>query len=102
MKLKKGDEVKIVRGKDKGKTGKIEQIFPSRSKVLVHGVNQYKRHMKARSQNQQSEIVTLTKPLPVGNVMMICPKCHLPTRIGFLVTTKGKKARMCKKCKAQF
>lgn len=97
-KLKKGDEVKIVLGKDKGKTGKIEKVFPKAQKVLVAGVNQYKRHMKARSQKEQSEIVTLTKPLSVAKVQLICPKCHEVTRVGF-TTQDTKKERICKKCK---
>lgn len=97
-KLKKGDEVKVVAGKDKGKTGKIEKVLSKQAKVLVSGVNQYKRHMKARSQNQKSEIITLTKPLPVANVALVCPKCHVPTRIGFLME-KDKKVKVCKKCK---
>ncbi len=96
-KLKKGDEVKVVAGKDKGKTGKIEKVFPKENKVLVDGVNLYKRHMKARSQNQKSEIITLTKPLPISNVRLICPKCHLLTRAGFALDG-DKKERICKKC----
>jgi len=97
MKLKKGDEVKIIRGKDKGKTGKIEKIFPKAKKVVVPGANLYKRHLKARSQSQPSEIVTLTKPMSLANVILICPKCHLSARVGFEI--KGKeKVRICKKC----
>lgn len=99
MKLKKGDEVKVVAGKDKGKTGKIEKVFPKEGKVLVGGVNQYKRHLKARSQNQKSEIITITKPLSVTNVAMVCSKCHLLTRIGFAFEN-DKKVRVCRKCKA--
>jgi|SRR3989344_1267597 len=98
MKLKKGDEVKIVRGKDKGKTGKIEKVLPKEDKVIIPNTNLYKRHLKARSQKQKSEIVTLTKPLAIGNVRIICPKCHLPTRVGF-TTTGDKKERICRKCK---
>src|SRR3990167_3578236 len=97
MKLKKGDEVKIVRGKDKGKTGKIEKVFPKTGKVIVPNVNLYKRHLKARSQNQPSEIVTLTKPLYVSNVKLVCPKCHLPTRVGYKIDD-SKKTRICKRC----
>lgn len=97
MKFKKGDEVKVVIGKDKGKTGKIDKVFPKKNKALVLGVNQYKRHLKARSQNQASEIVTITKPMPLSNIVLVCPKCHLPTRIG-LVSAENKKKRICKKC----
>lgn len=100
MKLKKGDEVKVVKGKDKGKTGKVEKVFPKENKVLILGVNQYKRHLKARSQNKQSEIVTIIKPLPVSNIMLICPKCHLATRVGFSLKD-NEKIRICKKCEQQ-
>ncbi|MBI4089497.1 MAG: 50S ribosomal protein L24 [Candidatus Levybacteria bacterium] len=97
MKLKKGDVVKIVLGKDKGKTGKIEKVFSKTSKIKIEGVNLYKRHLKARSQNQPSEIVTIAKPMPVYNVALICPHCKLPTRIGFLLAKNGK-IRVCRKC----
>lgn len=97
MKFKKGDEVKVIKGKDRGKTGKIEKVFPKDNQVLVSGVNQYKRHLKARSQRQPSEIVTITKPLYVANIMLICPSCHLPARVGF-ITNEDKKKRICKKC----
>jgi large subunit ribosomal protein L24 len=97
MKLKKGDLVKIVAGKDKGKTGKIEKVLPKIGKVLVNGVNQYKRHLKAKAQGQSSEIVTITKPLAGTNVALICPHCKLQTRIGFSIV-KNDKIRVCRKC----
>jgi large subunit ribosomal protein L24 len=96
-KLKKGDEVMVVAGKDNGKKGKIEKVFSKANKVLVSGVNLYKRHLKARSQNQPSEIITITKPLPVSNVILVCPKCHQQTRVGFKIE-KNNKRRTCKKC----
>lgn len=98
MKLRKGDEVKVMRGKDKGKTGKIEKVFPKENKVVIPNVNLYKRHLKKRSQREPSEIVTLTKPIPVSNVKLVCPKCHLLTRAGFSIEA-GKKERICTKCK---
>jgi len=100
MKLIKGDLVKIVVGKDKGKTGKVEKILTKEAKVLVEGVNQYKRHMKARQQGQKSEIITITKPLSVANVALICPKCKEQTRIGYVIS-KETKQRICKKCSAE-
>lgn len=95
--LLKGDEIKVVAGKDKGKTGKIEKVFSKEQKVLITGVNQYKRHLKARSQSQSSEIITITKPLPLANVQLVCPKCHLLTRVGFILEN-NKKVRVCRKC----
>jgi large subunit ribosomal protein L24 len=100
MKLKKGDSVKVIRGKDKGKTGKIEKVFPKDDKVLIPDVNQYKRHLKSRSQGQPSEIKTLTKPLPSENVILVCPKCHKETRVGYKIV-KGVKSRICKKCNSE-
>lgn len=97
MKIIKGDSVKVVAGKDKGKIGKITKVYPKDGKVLVENVNQYKRHLKKKSQNEESQIVTLTKPLPISNVSLICPKCNRLTRIG-LKTEKDKKVRFCKKC----
>jgi large subunit ribosomal protein L24 len=100
MKLIKGDLVKIVTGKDKGKTGKVEKIFTKEAKVLVEGINQFKRHVKARQQGQQSEIITITKPLAVASVALICPKCKEQTRVGYTIT-KDTKQRICKKCGAE-
>ncbi len=97
MKIRRDDTVQIMMGKDKGKTGKVLKVIPSKNMVLVEGVNQFKRHMKARSQTQAAEIVMITKPVPVSNVMLMCPQCKLPTRIGYM-TEKGVKSRMCRKC----
>jgi large subunit ribosomal protein L24 len=98
MKLIKGDEVQVIKGKEKGKKGKIEKVFPKKKMVLIPGLNLYKRHMKARSQREKSEIVTLTKPLSIANVAIICPNCKKLSRIGYKIEGKDKK-RMCLKCK---
>lgn len=106
MKIKKGDNVKILIGKDKGKTGKVEKVYPSRKQILVAGVNEFKRHVKSREKSQKSEITTITKPLSVANVVLVCPKCNKTTRIGFKIVKgspreAGKKIRVCKKCKKE-
>lgn len=100
MKLRKNDTVTVIKGKDKGKTEKIERVFVKTGKVLVAGVNQFKRHLKSRGQGTVSEIVTISKPLPVSNVALVCPNCKKLTRIGFEIA-KGKKIRICKKCKKE-
>lgn len=97
MKLIKGDEVKVVIGKDKGKTGKIEKVFAKEDAVLVGGINQFKRHMKARQEGQMSDILTITKPLAVAKVQLICPNCKKITRVGYKME-KGSKVRVCRKC----
>ena len=96
MKFKIGDNVKITAGKDKGRDGKIEKIFPKTLKVVVPGVNLYKKHVKG-FQGQKGGIYDIPRPLSLGKIALICPKCKKVTRIGF--STKGeKKARICKKC----
>lgn len=97
MKIKKGDTVQVMMGRDKGKTGSVQRVLPNVSKVLVLDVNQFKRHVKGRTREQKSEIVTITKPLPVSNVALVCPKCKKTTRVGYSLTNNGK-VRVCKKC----
>lgn len=101
MKLHTGDTVLIVRGKDNGRTGKVEKVLPKEDKVVVEGVNQFKRHVKARTANQKSEIITLTKPLSIANVMLQCPKCKKAVRVGYKMLKDGNKVRVCKKCNAE-
>jgi len=99
MKLKKGDQVIITAGKDKGKKGKIEKVFPKESKILLPGLNIYKRHLKKRDEKHPGGIIDISRPLPLGNVMFICPKCAKPARIGFKLNNKTK-VRVCKNCGA--
>ena len=97
MKLHVGDEVVVTAGKDKGKKGKIDRVLPTTSKVAVAGVNMYKRHKKGDGKVRQAGIIDIVRPLSVANVSLVCPKCKLATRVGFVV--KGdKKSRVCKKC----
>jgi len=98
QKIKKGDNVQILSGKDRGKTGTVERVLSKEGKVLVPGVNIYKRHLKSR-QGIEGGIVDLVKPMDISNVAVICTKCKKPTRIGFKVEGEEKK-RICKKCQA--
>jgi len=98
MKFHKGDQIIVTGGKDKGSKGKIDRIFEEDQTVLVAGVNMYKRHLKRRDDKNPGGMVDLPRPLSVGKVALLCPKCKQPTRIGFEITTKGKK-RVCRKCK---
>lgn len=101
MKIKKGDKVKITAGKDRGREGKVEGVYPKQNKVLVSGVNIYKRHIKKSNQAPQGGVVEVSRPLDVAKVALICPKCSKVTRVGHL-GEKGKKLRVCKKCKSKF
>ncbi len=90
----------ITAGKDKGKKGKIEKIVGQDKKILLPGLNKYKRHMKKKDEKQPGGIVELSKPISVSAVALFCPKCSLPTRAGFIMK-KEKKVRICRKCKAE-
>lgn len=97
MKLHTGDEVLVTAGKDKGKKGKIDKVLPAANKITVAGVNMYKRHKKGDGKVRQAGIIDIVRPLSVGNVALVCPKCKLPTRVGYVIKAE-KKNRVCKKC----
>ena len=97
MKFLKGDEVKVTIGKDKGRTGKIERIMPVKNLVLIPGINIYKRHYKPRKAGERGGIIDIVKPLSVGKIALICPKCKSPTRVGFKIL-EDRKVRICRKC----
>lgn len=99
MKIKKGDKVKILLGKDRGKEGAIAFVLAKGGRVFVEGVNLYKRHVKKR-QGIEGGIIDIPKSLDISNVGLICPNCKKITRIGFKVG-KGEKLRICKKCKKE-
>ena len=97
MKIKKNDTIVVTAGKDKGKQGKVERVFLKEELVLVPGINQYKKHRKSQGEGKPGEILTLDRPLGMGKVALICPKCKQPTRVGYKFAD-GKKIRVCRKC----
>jgi len=98
--IKKGDTVKIIAGKDRGKTGKVLKTYPARARVLVEGINQYTKHVRARSTNEKGQKVIVPRPLQISNAQIVCPSCGKATRVGVQVT-QGKKERICKRCGAR-
>jgi large subunit ribosomal protein L24 len=101
MKIILNDKVIIIAGKDKGKTGKVTKVFVKAGKVIVAGANQYKRHLKKQSGKNPGGIVSIERPLPVANVMLICPQCKKSARVGYAVAKTGEKYRICKQCHQQ-
>lgn len=99
--VKTGDTVRILSGKDKGKEGKILEVSPSEKKVIVEGLNLVTKHVKPRAMGQQGAIVKAEAPLYACKVMVVCPECGKPTRVGHQVVD-GKKMRSCKKCGKSF
>lgn len=99
MKIKKGDKVQIILGKDRGKSGTVEFVRSKDRKVFVEGSNLYKRHIKKQG-TLEGGIIDLPKPLDVSNVALVCPNCKKLTRVGYKVVGKDK-LRICKKCKKE-
>lgn len=100
MKLKKGDQIIVTMGKDKGRKGKVESVNATLQTVVVPGINIYKRHQKKRDDKNPGGIVEFARSLSTGKVALVCPKCGKQTRVGYLVI-KGDKERICKKCEAR-
>ena len=97
MNIKKGDTVRVLSGKDKGKEGQVVRSIPSKQRVVVEKVNMVKKAMRPTQQNPQGGIMSIEAPIHVSNVMVICPECKQPTRVSYRVTEAGK-VRVCKKC----
>ncbi len=97
MHVKTGDMVKVIAGKDKGKTGRILKAFPKQQRVLVEGINMVKKHTKPSQANPQGGIIEQEAPIHVSNVMPLDPKTGEPTRVGYKVLPNGKKVRIAKK-----
>lgn len=100
MKIKKGDNVLIIAGKDKGKKAKVLRSFPDRKFILVEGVNIKKTHKKPQKQGEKGQIVEVAFPIPISKVQIFCSKCNKISRIGYKIT-EGKKERICKKCQGE-
>ncbi|TSC66745.1 MAG: large subunit ribosomal protein L24 [Microgenomates group bacterium Gr01-1014_80] len=96
-KIKKGDNVRILLGKDRGKAGKVERVLNKEKKLLVGGVNMVKRHIGKKVTGQEGTVLELPKPVDMSNVALICPNCKKPTRVGFKITGENK-SRICRKC----
>lgn len=114
MKIKKGDKVKILAGKDKGKIGKVLQVFASRERASVEGLNLLIKHMRPRKEGEKGQRIEFPAPMNISNLILVCPKCNKPTRVGYdyiqvasaaninaekNLKKKKKKIRVCQKCK---
>ncbi len=97
MKIKKGDNVIIVKGKDRGKKGKIIRVFPDEFSVIVEGLNIKKKHMRPKRQGEKGQVVEHPGAIAISNVKLVCSKCGKPTRVGYRLEEK-RKFRVCKEC----
>lgn len=101
MKVRKGDKVVVIAGKDKGKEGKVLVAYPHKERVLVENVAVAKKAQRPTQQNPKGGIEDMEQPIHVSNVMVICPKCNKPSRLG-VKREDGVRVRVCKKCNAEF
>ena len=99
LKIKKGDTVRIVKGKDKGKTGKILTVYLSVGRALVEGINLAKKHKRQTRQDEKGGIVSIEMPISIANIALVCKSCNRQTRVGFSILKDGTKVRTCKACK---
>lgn len=97
MKIKNGDTVLIISGKDQGKKGKVIRVLIEENRIVVEGANLRKKHTRPKKQGEKGQIVEIAAPFNVSNVKLICPRCKKATRIGYRVAEKNK-FRICKKC----
>ena len=97
MKIKKDDQVLIISGKDRGKHGKVLEVFPQEEKVVIEGVNIRKKHVRPRKAGEKGQVVQTPGAIALSNVKLLCPKCGQPTRVGYKII-ENNKYRLCKKC----
>ena len=100
MKIKKGDQVKMLKGKDRGKTGKVLYVFPGENRLTVENLNLIKKHLRPRKEGEKGQRIEIPRKVNLSNVALICPKCSKDTKVGYKKSTE-KKMRICKKCQAE-
>ncbi len=99
LNIKREDTVVVISGKEKGRNGRVIRILPKKERVIIEKINIIKRHMKPSKTYSQGGIIEKEGTLHISNIMLLCPRCNKPTRIGNLILESGKKVRTCKKCK---
>ncbi len=99
MKIKKGDNVRVLSGKERGKTGTVIAVDSGRERVAVDGLNLYKKHTRPRRQGEKGQVISVARPMHASNVMLVCPNCKEATRTGYR-TEGDRKVRYCKSCNA--
>lgn len=101
LKIKKNDKVEIIKGKDRGKTGKVLRTEFAKNRLYVEGANIIKKHVRQKDQSKPGGIVKKEGPIRISNVRFVCPNCGKPAGVGFEVRDSGEKVRICKKCGQQ-
>ena len=100
MKIKKGDQVKILSGKDRGKSGKVLRVFSQDKKMIVEGLNLIKKHIRPRKEGDKGQRIEVPAKINISNAMLVCSKCGKSARVGYRISGENK-VRFCKKCQAE-
>jgi len=100
MRIHKGDTVRVMTGKNKGRTAEVVRALPDKNRIIVEGVNVAKRHTKPTRATQQGGVIDKFMPIDASNVAVVCRGCDQPTRVGYRFEADGEKVRICKKCGA--
>ena len=98
MRIKKGDNIIVISGKDRGKQGKIIKVLPNNEKVIVENINLKKKHQRPKTGGKKGEKIEAPRPIPSSTVALVCKNCGKPTRAGRQILPDGKKIRICKRC----
>ena len=99
MKIRRGDIVLVIAGKEKGRRGRVERLVPSQNRVLIEGINMVTRHVKARPEVRQAGRIQQESPVHISNVVLVCNKCSKPTRVRANYLEDGRKVRVCLQCR---
>ncbi|HEX2260165.1 MAG TPA: 50S ribosomal protein L24 [Candidatus Binatia bacterium] len=98
MQIRKNDDVMVISGKERGKTGKVLRVLPKRHGIIIERVNMVKRHSRPRGPQQPGGIVEKEAFIPASNIMIMCGKCNAPVRVGRKILADGEKIRICRRC----
>ena len=99
FKIRKGDTIEVIKGKDRGKKGKVLEVLPLRGRAIVEGINMVKKHKRRTREDDKGGIVSIETPISLNNVMLFCKNCNCGRRVGFTILKDGTKSRICKECK---
>ena len=100
MNIRKGDKVMIIKGKDRNKSGKVIDVVPAESRLIVEGLNVFKKSARPKKQGEKGQIISVPQPIRMENVQFVCSSCGKPARTGVKVGKDKVKERYCKKCNA--
>lgn len=102
MKIKKGDLVKIIQGKDKGEKGRVLKVFPKEKKLVVEGRNLVTKHVRPKHEGEKGQKIKISVPIYISKVKLICPKCGKAIRVSYKILADKRKLRFCQHCKNLF